>query len=507
MSNARARGFRYGLGSLPMLALLALVLTASEPPPAPEELVKQLSSQKFNERAKASQALEKLGEAALPALQAAAKDPDPEVARRAAELIAVIQKQGEMDLALKPTLVDLQHQNAELGAIVADLARQSGFKLKLGDGVEEKKRLTIQTGKVPFWQAFDAVCAAAELTLGPVETAKEQRPGEIRGVPRGNLQLPQRLPPGVQMQIGGMNLLDGGTPVVPPTLRLIPGKAPEVPVAYVGALAVRALPIKQAENENIREHTALLIEVRAEPRLAWKAPLELRADGFMDEQGQVIGVTSVELSNQKQPEAEADAPAKMAQASDLPFNQQLVVLLRLPEKPGRQIPDLKAVLAGSIQGPRLPLITLTELAEGKTKKNANGDELEIDMLKETDDGGLDLRVRLTAQADGAVGGNQQFVFQNNVQIQLGGNLNRGQFRRMAGMGGVSDIALYDQDGKPYSLSMSGMEMRTQAGETVKKMTLHCEPPRAGSKPTKLVYESSKPTRFELPFSLKAVPLP
>jgi WD40 repeat protein len=85
------RSFLAGCASL-TLADLARAGDKEKPSsPDIERLIKQLGSRKFREREAASKALEKVGEAALPALRNAAKDdPDAEVRRRADLLMQAI---------------------------------------------------------------------------------------------------------------------------------------------------------------------------------------------------------------------------------------------------------------------------------------------------------------------------------------------------------------------------------------------------------------------------------
>src|SRR5690348_5983328 len=60
-------------------------------PPEVGRLVRKLGSAEFDEREAAARALEKLGTPALDALDAAATDRDPEIRRRAAEVIERIE--------------------------------------------------------------------------------------------------------------------------------------------------------------------------------------------------------------------------------------------------------------------------------------------------------------------------------------------------------------------------------------------------------------------------------
>lgn len=505
-----------GLVSLLVLFVAVLALPAMEDA-KPEDLVKQLGAPKFNERAAASQKLEALGAKALPALRAAAKDQDPEVARRAAELIALIEKQAEMDVALRPTLVELTHADAPLKAVVADLAKQAGCTIKLDKKAEGGRGITLKTGKVPFWQAFDELCKKAELTLGPVETKAADPEDELQA--QINKRMKNQFPNANMIIRPPAMLLQGGTGAPPKAeLTLVAGKPADAPTAYVGALRVRALPIKQAENENIREHTGLLIEVCPEPKLTWRGPLELRTDKLTDDAGQAVEVTRVELSNVPSEDGKKQVDNQALMNDDVgakvPFNQQIVVLLRPGDKPAKLLPELKAVLVGQAQGQTLPVITIDEVAKAGTKphKSARGDELAVASFKELDDGEVELQVELKTGTGGA-GGNlqQQMVFQGNVQIQFGGNLRGGRIVGMKPMkmmgSGASEVQLYDQDGKPYAMNVTSMQTNISGGERSSKLTIRCEPPKAGSKAKKLTYESNRPTSFETPFSLKNVPLP
>lgn len=80
----------------PLLLVTSALLprVSSEPATDPDEidrLIRQLGSDRFTERQKASKALEAVGEPALEALRKAAKDSDAEVRRRANELVHTIE--------------------------------------------------------------------------------------------------------------------------------------------------------------------------------------------------------------------------------------------------------------------------------------------------------------------------------------------------------------------------------------------------------------------------------
>jgi tetratricopeptide (TPR) repeat protein len=74
-------------GWIVLLVLASLVSAADPPKPDPDTLARELGSAVFAEREKASRELWKLGRAARPALEKAANSDDPEVAKRAGDIL------------------------------------------------------------------------------------------------------------------------------------------------------------------------------------------------------------------------------------------------------------------------------------------------------------------------------------------------------------------------------------------------------------------------------------
>jgi HEAT repeat protein len=77
--------------TLGFLILLAMpICNLGDPPSEIDELIKQLGDRRFAQREAASKRLEEIGEPALEALRkAAATQPDPEIYRRARELLSL----------------------------------------------------------------------------------------------------------------------------------------------------------------------------------------------------------------------------------------------------------------------------------------------------------------------------------------------------------------------------------------------------------------------------------
>jgi hypothetical protein len=134
------------------------------------QLISQLASRKFSDRRQASQELDAIGEPALEALRKARSDADPETCRRAKELVAKIEERLDTAAVLAPTRVHLVCKDMPVREAVAELARKAKFEILIDPASKAKlaqRRVTLDTGEVTFWEAFDALC----LKAGLVETA------------------------------------------------------------------------------------------------------------------------------------------------------------------------------------------------------------------------------------------------------------------------------------------------------------------------------------------------
>jgi hypothetical protein len=145
-----------------LLALLGANGPAPPVKPAPtaEQLVEQLGDPDFHKRNAAVAQLEALGAAALPALYKAQNHDDPEVRRRAGELIPIL----EAASLLAPRRVTLNAQQQPIRQVLDAIAKQTGYRIECWVG-NEQQRYDFQFDNQPFWQALDHVCHAAGLVL------------------------------------------------------------------------------------------------------------------------------------------------------------------------------------------------------------------------------------------------------------------------------------------------------------------------------------------------------
>jgi hypothetical protein len=254
-----------------LLALLGLVALLIVPAPAEEKvdagkidgLIEKLGSPAFTDREKATQALDAIGEPALEALRKAAKSSDAEIRKRATTLVDRIEQRTETARQLAPTMVHLKYRNVALQEALADFRKQSGYNIVLQDpeGKLKDSRITLDTGKVSFWNALEQFCAKAGLVeadpsrglvpvaprLGlPVRPAPGAAPVPPAAAPA---PVPIEKVPPKPAKNGGPGLNAEAPAVAPVPGRVVevkvevkPGAAPAVPPAPAALPAVPVLP-------------------------------------------------------------------------------------------------------------------------------------------------------------------------------------------------------------------------------------------------------------------------
>jgi hypothetical protein len=145
--------------------IIALILFCTCAAPAsaqesPADWAGKLGSRSYAEREKAARALEKLGSAALPVLRAAMTHADLETKRRAILLMERIEDRLIVEELMTATPVRLRFQDLPVEDALVEIEKQMG--LRLGN-VTTMKRISLDTGVLPYWQAWRRFCVAAHL--------------------------------------------------------------------------------------------------------------------------------------------------------------------------------------------------------------------------------------------------------------------------------------------------------------------------------------------------------
>src|SRR5206468_1759599 len=101
--------------------------------------------------------------------------PEAEVRMRAGMLVKAIETRTVSGSVLAPRKVHLVYKDTPLPDAVADFSKKTGYAITLNDPEDKLKdrKITLDTGEVPFWEALDQFCAKAGLV--------EAQVGAIRG--------------------------------------------------------------------------------------------------------------------------------------------------------------------------------------------------------------------------------------------------------------------------------------------------------------------------------------
>src|SRR5207249_3175816 len=126
------------------------------PDPAVKQLIEDLGSEDWRTREKAGRDLAALGEKALPHMRKAlVATENPEVQRR----LLVLVRKMDRERLVEPKRITLSAKDATAKEIFEKIAKQTGYKIEYGGGQDTKH--SFEFNNTPFWQAVDAVAAAA----------------------------------------------------------------------------------------------------------------------------------------------------------------------------------------------------------------------------------------------------------------------------------------------------------------------------------------------------------
>jgi hypothetical protein len=120
-------------------------------PPDAASLVARLGTGTLAEREEAAKALEDMGQASLPALNAALRSPDALVRSRVFTVWERVQKR----LLVRPTMIRLEGKERPLAEIVRSISQQGGFSLEVSSQDSERLVSAREPFPIPFWQGVE----------------------------------------------------------------------------------------------------------------------------------------------------------------------------------------------------------------------------------------------------------------------------------------------------------------------------------------------------------------
>ncbi len=444
------------------LGILIVIPTgAAEPVDAKkiEKLIDRLGGDDFGDREKATVELDAIGVPALEALKKARASKDVEISKRAADLVAKIEKRGVAASLLAPKKLRLIYKETPVTEAVADFAKKSGYPIQILDpeGKLKDRKISLDTGEVTFWQAFELFCDQAGLKemdplqglggfggfggigVGPgplpipkAPPAKEEKqpqkdepqPGVKRGAVPGAAfaqfqaapaQAPAAPPPAIGVLGGpvpGAIGFGGGAGVIgfgfnggmPGQIILLDGKAKAMPVDTTSAIRVKVMEKAEFFGPAKEKEILLGLKVSAEPKLQILQLVNVRIAKAVDDQGQ-------NLTQAADPVPEA--PALPKGAPGLPaigrmpnfffggMDQMTPVRLKKGEKAAKSLKELTGVIAAEVLTPPAAVITADRImfAAGKEFKGTEGGKLKILQVVKAANGQITVKFELEAPAN------------------------------------------------------------------------------------------------------------
>ena len=271
-------GTRIGLMVLGLALGLAVLLLASagaaDKPAAKQiaQLIEQLGSNSYEEREQATKKLAEIGMPALDALRKALASGDPEIQKRAEELIhrldAQIQQEArraESAKLLTASKIHLVYKETPLAEAVADFAKKSGYTIQLHDPENKLsgRKVSLDTGIVTFWEAFDRFCTAAGLVDASLQDVLVPRQGGRRPQPL-QFEVPIPLQPGQPDRPAG-----GAAPGLPiPAPKIQPAQPrkeeadPDTPKQGVPAPGAKIQPVPPAIGRAVQVRRAPAVRLQ-----------------------------------------------------------------------------------------------------------------------------------------------------------------------------------------------------------------------------------------------------
>lgn len=454
-------------------------------------LIKRLGSSSFMQREIARKELEAIGPAALEPLRQASKNADVETKRRITDLIRVFEEKQATEVVLAPKEIHFKLKDATVQQGIAELARLSGYTIQFfGDATKvNDKKITLDTGKVPFWDAVGRFCDAAGLMekLDPNSIATSIDKRGKRGV---------FLPP---PRLGRPDLI-----------ALMPRTQEKLFISRAGSVKTE---LRVHRDANAKE-VVLTFIVTPEPRL-----LNAQVVGrpTIEKILDVAGRTPVIIPDAPRPEPGPNDPPDMIDI-DMPLPIRRAVQVRLKEdKDGmKTLKEIAGKVTLQTDLPNEPIVRMPNVmaSAGKSSNAASGGSLKVDAVKKLDNGDIEVQVTMDNLVpnpfnDAVVinGGNVMIRGRVNIQGMIIGP--NGVRITSSGDGTTDDLPnLFDTKGQKFKLT----EVRSDSNNIVngsysRTATIIYQANPGQAAPSELVVHGMRNLAIGIPFRFENVPIP
>ena len=315
---------------------------------------------------------------------------------------------------LAPTKVHLNLTGTPVDQAVAELSHKSGYFIFLSDeegkGSLKKRTITLDTGEVTFWEAFEKLCAKGGLVEGAGVGLMPKTLPKLPPTPKPGEPIPliKDTMPMFRTMFGVLNLKDG-------TRKKdafgIWGPAP-LPAARATdtATAVRVQESKQFLSFSRDSGPSATVQVRCElrvtpePKLIWQELIGVRIERAVDEHGQALQVAKNVVVPKFGGSFGKGAPGTEGGGFSDPLKNDNVafVPVRLAKnaKASTVLKELKGGITAKVStfGTELLVVNNLAKAEGKLLKGAKGGSIKVGPAKADDQGDVQFALELTLPA-------------------------------------------------------------------------------------------------------------
>lgn len=389
-----------------------------------QKLINQLGSDKYEERQKAAQELDAIGAPALELLRKAVKDGEPEVRKRADELVKKMEKAAEQTRVLAATKVHLVFKDTPVADAVAEIQKKTGYNIALFDPEQKLKdrKVTLDTGETTFWSALEQFCHKAGLAEAAPQDMRMPPP-----LPPGRPAAPAPAPKPVEKKdqaaaqpavraVANANLADKAVapqapappPPAPAIAQFFPGQPGQIVLTDAGdkakkeaadvssAVRVKALPKSDLFGQPGEGEILLALEISPEPKLQWQQTMAVRIRKALDDQGQEL--------KEAAPSAPG-APTNIGVGAVVRpgfhpwfggLNQYYPVRLKKGEKAAKSLKELSGTVTAQLLTAPQAVITADNVlkSNGKTFKGADEGSIKILDVSKGDNGTVTVRFEL-----------------------------------------------------------------------------------------------------------------
>jgi len=462
---------------LVLLLGLALAMLAITPAPADDKpnaakiqkLIDQMGSDTYEEREAAAKALGAIGEPALELLRKAVQYGEPEVRKRAEDLVRKIEKTAERDRVLGATRVRLSFKDTPIPDAVAEIQKKTGYNLYLHDpdGKLKDRKVTLDTGETTFWSALEQFCQKAGLAEAtqqdlmlrpgvrprpvppirplPAEKIPDKAPARPKDAPnkeKGKADAPrakgaalaadkaiaplapQAPPPPAAGPVAGAAVIaqpffNGQTGQI----ILVEGKDKEKKEATDVSSAVRFKVASRSEmfGTTAANEILLALEITPEPKLQWQQTLAVRLTKALDDQGQELKEGAVaDNPGIVGPGGFVGGPAvrpNLRMAWD-GLHQFVPLYLKKGEKTAKTLKELSGIVTAQLLTAPQAVITADHVlkSNGKTFKGVEEGAIKILDVSKGENGTVTVRFELDQPANVLPANGGGWGFPGGIQI-------------------------------------------------------------------------------------------